>query len=122
MVHRLFKKGGEHLPGFGFVDVRDTARAHVGASLKSPESSSTKKRAILVSPDGLVESQLFALIREKRPEVGKRLIEGKGVETPFDRYDIDFGVVEGLTGLKKADFHTTEQVCLRESLREEFKG
>lgn len=109
-VYNLFTKPGQHLPGFGSVDVRDTARAHIGVVL-APPSAAPRKRVISAPPHGLVESELFDLIREKRPEVGKRLIGGENVKYEFDRYDIDFKEVEEWTGMKKEDFHTTEQVC-----------
>lgn len=112
MVYALFTPPGAHLLSIGFVDVRDTARAHIGAALTSTvPGGAIRKRAILASPGGLVESKLFDLIREKRPIVGERLAGGDNIVSPVETLDLDYEQIERFTGLKKSDYHTTEQVC-----------
>ena len=111
VIYKLFTPPGAHLPTIGFVDVRDTAKAHVGAALSpTVPNAGTKKRAILASPVGLSESKLFDLIREKRPFVGARLVGGDNFVSPYESLDVDFEEIERVTGLKKSDYHTPEQV------------
>lgn len=93
--------------------MRDAARAHVGALSNAPAAAGVRKRAILTSPHGLNERQIFDMYRKERPEVAERLVVGPGVVYEFDRYDLDFAEIESFTGMKKSDYHTTEQVRRR---------
>ncbi|KAF9482241.1 NAD(P)-binding protein [Pholiota conissans] len=135
-IYNLFTSPGGHLPGFGFTDFRDTARAHVGAALdlgvagldndtakqqQQQQLTPTeelwqkkRKRVIVVSPHGLVERDILDVIRKERPQIAERLIAPPepGSEPKFDRYDADFARVAEVTGLRKEDFHTTEQTFL----------
>ncbi|KAF8198093.1 hypothetical protein BJ912DRAFT_57184 [Pholiota molesta] len=121
VVYNLFTAPGAHLPGFGFTDFRDTARAHVGAALAPHTPTATdkdtqgkRKRIITVSPHGLVERAILATIARERPQIAARLIAppALGSEPKFDRYDADFARVAEVVGMQKGDFHTTEQTFL----------
>ena len=109
-IYNLVTPPGQHLPGLTFIDVRDAARAHVGALSNAPAAPGVRKRAILTSPHGLNEREVLDMYRKERPEVSERIVGGQGVVHEFDRYDLDFAEVESFTGMKKSDYHTTEQV------------
>ncbi|KJA20052.1 hypothetical protein HYPSUDRAFT_189259 [Hypholoma sublateritium FD-334 SS-4] len=112
-IYNLITPPGQHLPGAGSIDVRDAARAHIGAlGNDATAAPGARKRAILASPHGLVERYLFELYRKERPAVAGRMIAGEGVVPVFDRYDLDFAEIESFTGMKKSDYHTMEQTFL----------
>lgn len=109
MVYNLLIPTGAYPPGTGYTDFRDVAKAHVG-SLRTPSTVQGRKRVLFSSPDGLDFNTVFAALKKARPEVEGRLINLPPPAYPFDRYDIDFERVEEVTGMKKSDFHTTEEV------------
>ncbi|KAH9484972.1 Putative uncharacterized oxidoreductase [Psilocybe cubensis] len=108
MVYSLLIPTGVYPPGPGYADFRDVAKAHVGA-LRTPPTVEGRKRIIFSTPDGLDFNTVFATLKKARPELEGRLINQPPPVYPFDRYDIDFDRVEEVTGMKKSDFHTTEE-------------
>ena len=61
-IYNLVTPPGQHLPGLTFIDVRDAARAHVGALSNAPAVPSVRKRAILTSPHGLNEREVLDMV------------------------------------------------------------
>ncbi|PPQ90567.1 hypothetical protein CVT25_015881 [Psilocybe cyanescens] len=111
MVYTLLSPTGAYPPSVGYADFRDVAKVHVGA-LRTPPTVQGRKRVLLSSPDGLDFKAIFDAIKKARPEVEGRLTKLPPPLYPFDRYDIDFERVEEVTGVKKADFHTTEETIV----------
>ena len=110
MIYNFLFPTGVYLPRPGYVDFRDAARAHVGA-LDSKPDKNNRKRIIFSSPFGLTVKHILDIIKKEHPELERRLITAPVPEFPYDRYDIDFERVEEITGMRKEDFHTLEQVC-----------
>ncbi|KAF4621194.1 hypothetical protein D9613_000269 [Agrocybe pediades] len=114
MVYNLISPDGAYPPRPAYVDVRDTASAHVQAALRSiSPSESPRKRVIFSSPHGFVLKDVLELIRKARPELAGRIISKAPVpEFEIDRYDLDWARIEEVTGLKKEDLHTLEETIL----------
>ncbi|KAF9482243.1 NAD(P)-binding protein [Pholiota conissans] len=109
-IYNLLTPTGKYPARPAYVDVRDAARAHVGA-IEKPTSSG-RRRVILASPHGVVFDDLLKLIKRARPELEGRLITSPAPKFAFDRYDVDFGRIEEITGLRKEDFRTLEESFL----------
>ena len=101
---------GTYLPRPAYVDFRDAARAHVGA-LDSKPDKNNRKRILLPSPYGLTIKHILDIIKKEHPELERRFPTAPVPEFPYDRYDVDFERVEEVTGIRKEDFHTLEEVC-----------
>jgi nucleoside-diphosphate-sugar epimerase len=85
----------------GYIDVRDLARAHIGALNSSPESVVGRKRLLMASPHDLNFKTVIDFIAEKRPELRDRLIDRtKAPKFPVDRLILDIQRVEEVTGVK----------------------
>jgi nucleoside-diphosphate-sugar epimerase len=85
----------------GYIDVRDLARAHVGALSSPPEAAVGRKRLLMASPHDLNYETAIDFIAEKRPELRDRLADGtKAPKFPIDRMDLDIQRVEEVTGVK----------------------
>ena len=110
MIYDLLFPAGVHLPTAGYVDFRDTAKAHVGA-LDSKPDKNNRKRIIFASPHGLTIKQVFDIIKKEHPEVENRFITAPAPVFDVDRYDIDFERIREVTGMGKGDFYTLEEVC-----------
>lgn len=110
MIYQFISPTGQWPPRPSYVDFRDAAKAHIGALNSPPTAEVGRKRVLFSSPHGFKYKEGAALIAEKRPEVKERIIQGTPEELWFDRYEIDFGRIEKITGLKKEDFHTIEEV------------
>ncbi|PPQ90551.1 hypothetical protein CVT25_015865 [Psilocybe cyanescens] len=104
MIYSLLSPTGEFPSSAGYADVRDVARAHVGA-LRTPSTVQGRKRIILASPHDLNFEAVLEAVKKARPEVEGRTITAPLPKYPFEKYDIDFTVVEEVTGLKAEDFH-----------------
>ena len=109
MIYNLLFPTGIHLLSPGYVDFRDTARAHVGA-LDSKPDKNNRKRITFSSPHGLTIKRVLDIIKKEHPELEHRFITAPVPEFSGDRYDIDFERVEEVTGIRKEDFHTLEEV------------
>ena len=110
MIYNLLFPTGVYLPHSGYVDFRDAARAHVGA-LDSKPDKNNRKRIILPSPHGLTLKHVLDIIKKEHPELEQRFITAPAPEFSPDRYHADFERVEEVTGMRKEDFHTLEEVC-----------
>lgn len=109
MVYSLLFPNGAHLPNLSYIDVRDVARAHVGA-LDSKPDKKDRKRVLMFSPHALTPKLALDIIKQEHPELEPRLLTAPPPEFPFDKYDIDFERIKEITGIRKEDFHTLEQV------------
>lgn len=110
-IYNLITPGGKFPPRPGYADIRDVARAHVTALDSAPTSEIGRKRVIFASPYDFNFKNAIELLREKRPQLKDRLITQVPPELPAYRYPVDFERIERVTGLKKGDFHTFEEVC-----------
>ncbi|KAF9482238.1 NAD(P)-binding protein [Pholiota conissans] len=115
MLYNLLFHNGVHQPRPSHIDVRDVARAHVAAALAdnaNVKDDGKRKRIIFTSPNPFVFADIKADILRARPE-----LEGRFIQTPppvlnFERFDIDFGRIEEVLGIKKEDFHTRQETFL----------
>ena len=111
MIYNLLFPNGVYLPSPGHVDFRDVATAHIGALEGKPDKKN-KKRIILISPHSLTLKQVMDIIKKHHPELESRLITAPIPEFPYDKVDVDYERVEQVTGMRKQDFHTLEEVWL----------
>ena len=109
MIYGLLFPNGTYLHGPDYVDVRDAARAHIGA-LDSKSDKNNRKRIILFSPHPLSVKHVLDIIKKEHPELEHRFIMAPVPEFPHDRYDVDYERIKEITGLRKEDFHTLEEV------------
>jgi nucleoside-diphosphate-sugar epimerase len=110
VIYGLLFPNGTYLPGPEYVDLRDAARAHIGA-LDSKPDKNNRKRIVLFSPHPLTLKHVLDIIKKEHPELEHRLITAPVPEFPIDRVDLDYERVKEITGLRKEDFHTLEEVC-----------
>ena len=77
----------------------------------------------MVSPHGLTNERVLDIIKKNHPELDHRLITGPGPVFSVDRWGADFARIEEVTGMRKQDFHTLEEVrhCLDGSFLNEKK-
>jgi nucleoside-diphosphate-sugar epimerase len=110
MLYNLLFPTGTYLPTVdyaGYIDIRDVARAHVGA-LDSKPDKNARKRVIITSPHEIGNKQVLDIIKKEHPELERRFITDPVPEFSTRR-DIDFERLEEVTGVRKEDFHTLEQ-------------
>ena len=110
MIYNLLFPNGVYLPPFGYVDFRDAARAHVGA-LNSKPDKNNKKRIVVTSPYGLTIEHVLDIIKKEHPELEHRFITAPVPEFSSCRLDVEFERLEEITGMRKEDFRTLEEVC-----------
>ena len=113
MLYNLLFPTGTYLPTVdyaSYIDLRDVARAHVGA-LDSKPDRNARKRIIISSPYGLANKHVLDIIKKEHPELERRFITAPVPDCPPVGIDVDFERLEEVTGLRKEDFHTLEQVC-----------
>ena len=110
MIYNLLFPTGVYLPRPSYVDFRDTAQAHVGA-LNSKPDKNNRKRILINSPHGLTMKHVLDIIKKEHPELERRFITAPVPEFPFFKLDIEFERLEEITGMRKEDFHTLEEVC-----------
>ncbi|KAJ7572895.1 hypothetical protein C8J56DRAFT_358654 [Mycena floridula] len=115
-IYRLLSGTGPFPGSPRYNNVRDIAKVHVLA-LKSPISSESnigRKRLVISSLDPFDYAKALALIREKRPELAKRLtrvavpnLDKSTLVVPFDVQR-----VEDVVGFKKEDYAGIESTLL----------
>ena len=110
MIYNLLFPTGVYLPRPAYADFRDVARAHVGA-LNSKPDKNNRKRIIVASPHGLTMKHVLDIIKKERPELEHRFITAPIPEFSYYSLDLDFESFEEITGMRKEDFHTLEEVC-----------
>ena len=110
MIYNLLFPTGVYFPRPGYVDFRDAARAHVGA-LNSKPDMNNRKRILLASPHGLTMKQVLDIIKKEHPELERRFITAPVPEFPYFKLDVEFERLEEITGMRKEDFLTLEEVC-----------
>ena len=109
MIYNLLFPTGVYLPVAGYVDFRDAARAHVGA-LDSKPDKNNRKRILVGSPHELTLERVLDIIKKEHPELERRFITAPLPELPYHKLDLDFERVEEITGMRREDFRTLEQV------------
>lgn len=109
-LYQFISPTGEFPPRPSYADFRDVAKAHINALNSPPTADVGRKRVLFSSPDGFKYKKATELIAEKRPEIKDRVNRGTPEELWFDRYELDYGRIEKITGLKKEHFHTIEEV------------
>ena len=110
MIYNLLFPAGVYLTRPSYVDFRDVALAHVGA-LNSKPDKDNRKRVLVVSPHGLTLKHVLDIIKRVHPELERRFITTPVPEFPYDRFDVDFERIKEVTGMRKEDFRTLEEVC-----------
>jgi hypothetical protein len=110
MIYNLLFPTGVYLPTFGYADFRDVARAHVGA-LNSKPDKNNRKRLLVASPHALTLKHILDIIKKEHPELERRFITAPVPEFPYSKLDAEFERIEEITGMRKEDFHTLEEVC-----------
>jgi hypothetical protein len=51
------------------------------------------------------------IIKKEHPELERRFITAPVEDFSCSRVDVDFGRLNEITGMRKEDFHTLEEVC-----------
>ncbi|KAJ3710859.1 hypothetical protein C8R42DRAFT_690473 [Lentinula raphanica] len=105
-IYKLLNPQGAYPDYPLYIDVRDVAKAHIGA-LSSPPASSVsggRKRIHISSPHDTVFADIIKVINEKRPELKDRLTKTTPPEFPFKKLAYDGKKVEVVCGLKPEDF------------------
>ena len=110
MIYNLLFPNGVYLPPFGYVDFRDAARAHVGA-LNSKPDKNNKKRIVVTSPYGLTIEHVLDIIKKEHLELERRFITAPVPQFSSCRLDVEFERLKEITGMRKEDFRTLEEVC-----------
>ena len=110
MIYGLLFPTGTYLAEASYVDVRDAARVHIGA-LDSKPDKNNRKRIVLSSPHPLTLKHVLDIIKKEHPELEHRLLTAPVPVFPNDRYDLDYERIKEVTGMRKEDFHTLEEVC-----------
>ena len=70
-----------------------------------------RKRILITSPHGQTLKHVLDVIKKEHPELERRFISSPGPEFPGHTPDVDFERIEEITGMRKEDFHTLEEVC-----------
>ncbi|ESK92104.1 NAD-P-bindingprotein [Moniliophthora roreri MCA 2997] len=97
-----------------YVDVRDAAKAHVGA-LKSPLVSSlseSKKQIVFGSPQAIQFKEAVAVLSDKRPALQERLIRSDAPTSNEGPLSCDYERIEQMFGVKKQEFIPFEKTLL----------
>ena len=110
MIYNLLFPSGIYLRAPEYVDFRDVARAHIGA-LKNKPDKNNRKRVVIASPHGMTLKHVLDIIKTDHPELVRRFITKPVLEFPYDRLDLEFERIKEITGMRKEDFHTLEEVC-----------
>ena len=110
MIYNLLFPTGVYLPRPDYVDFRDVARAHVGALDNKPDKNN-RKRVVFASPHGVTLKHVLDIIKKEHPELERRFITAPVPEFPYYRPDVEFERIKEITGMRKEDFHTLEEVC-----------
>jgi hypothetical protein len=99
----------------GYIDVHDTAQAHVLAlTVRTNPNPDRKKRFPLTSPHPLNWDTVVALIATHRPELKPRLFTAPA--PAYSKAKIvprtDYKRVEDVVGLKVSEYHTLQSTVL----------
>ncbi|KAJ4471367.1 hypothetical protein C8J55DRAFT_521493 [Lentinula edodes] len=100
-IYKLLNPKGAYPDQPLYIDVRDAAKAHIGA-LSSKVAG--RKRIIISSPHDTVFADVIKAVNEKRPELKDRLTKTTPPEFPFKKLNYDSKKVEEVCGLKPEDF------------------
>ncbi|KAJ3905185.1 hypothetical protein F5879DRAFT_1076943 [Lentinula edodes] len=100
-IYKLLNPKGAYPDQPLYLDVRDAAKAHIGA-LSSKVAG--RKRIIISSPHDTVFADVIKAVNEKRPELKDRLTKTTPPEFPFKKLNYDSKKVEEVCGLKPEDF------------------
>ncbi|KAF7968259.1 hypothetical protein HWV62_31095 [Athelia sp. TMB] len=113
-IYRLITPSNGRFPSSpGYIDVRDVARAHVGALTSPPPSMVGRKRVVISSPHGLSYKSALELIRDERPGLRDRLLNP--VYAPKfarDYLPVDLNRAAVLTGVKVDSYIPWQQTIL----------
>ena len=109
MIYNLLFHTGVY-PSPAYVDFRDVARAHIGA-LNSKPDENNRKRILITSPHALTINHVLDIIKKEHPELEQRFITAPVPELPYNKFDVEFERLGEVTGMRKEDFHTLEEVC-----------
>ena len=103
---------GDYLPIPDYVDFRDVARAHVGA-LNSKPDKNNRERILFLSPHvtETTNKHVLDIIKKEHPELERRLISSPVPEFPDYKLVADYERIKEVTGIRKENFHTLEEVC-----------
>ena len=110
MIYNLLFPAGAYPHNRDYVDFRDAARAHVGALDNKPDKNN-RKRIVITSPHGMTLKHVLDIIKKEHPELERRFVTAPVPELPYYKPDIEFERVKEVTGMRKEDFHTLEEVC-----------
>ena len=111
MIYNLLFPTGDYMPRPEYADFRDIARAHVGALNTKPDRKN-RKRVLVVSPHNIKLKHVMEIIKKEHPELERRFTTKPEPKFPYDAIDIDYERIKEVTGMRKEDFHTLEEVCL----------
>ncbi|KAJ4481088.1 hypothetical protein J3R30DRAFT_3681914 [Lentinula aciculospora] len=103
-VYKLLNPKGAYPDQPLYCDVRDVAKAHIGALSSPPPSIAGRKRIHISSPHDTVFADIIKAVNEKRPELKDRLTKTTPPEFPFKKLNYDSKRVEEVCGLKPEDF------------------
>jgi nucleoside-diphosphate-sugar epimerase len=104
-IYKLLNTEGAYPDYPLYIDVRDVAKAHIGALSSPPPSSAGRKRIHINSPHDTVFADIIVAIREKRPQLKDRLTKVDPPQFPFKKLpSLDLARVKEVTGLTEADF------------------
>ncbi|KZP22813.1 NAD(P)-binding protein, partial [Athelia psychrophila] len=111
-IYRLFIPASTKFPSAaGYLDVRDLARAHVGALTSPPPSLVGRKRVVMASPYALSYKAAVELIGEQRPGLRNRLVNPRAAPI-FSRLQVDLERVAVLTGVDVHSYIPWQQTIL----------
>ncbi|KAJ7101363.1 hypothetical protein B0H15DRAFT_796180 [Mycena belliarum] len=101
------------------LDIRDVARAHIGALSSAPTAEVGRKHMVFSSPHGWQVDMIVVYIAEQRPELKSRLLTAPPPgPSPLVALPMDFGRLDKVLGMKAADFNAIEAVSMRAALRD----
>ncbi|KAJ3781907.1 hypothetical protein GGU10DRAFT_365238 [Lentinula aff. detonsa] len=103
-IYKLLNPNGAYPDYPLYIDVRDVAKAHIGALTSPPPSTAGRKRIHISSPHDTVFADIIKVLNEKRPELKDRLTKTTPPEFPFKKLAYDSKRVEEICGLKPEDF------------------
>ncbi|KAK7053154.1 hypothetical protein VNI00_003773 [Paramarasmius palmivorus] len=113
-LYQLIVPDGAYSPTGIYVDVRDAAKAHVGA-LRSPFVSSLskdRKQIVLGSPYTIDFKEAVRLLDAKRPALKDRLIRNDPKALNEEPLSCNYERIEQILGLKREQFVPLEVTLL----------
>jgi nucleoside-diphosphate-sugar epimerase len=110
LVYSFLNPKGSYPPNPGYIDIRDLAKAHVGALASRPVTG--RKRVLFSSPHSFNYATLVDLIKKERPELTERLIAKPPPVQSYDKYTVDLDRAEEVLGFKKDSYTPFEKTFL----------